>query len=592
MIFLSIKHKYSIINRVLTYTMLVFSFYACKKKETPQETLVFTNEEHDFTSEHASKKIDHIWFTDITEESGIDFQHTTGAFGEKWMPETVGSGGGFLDYDNDGLIDVFLVNSAPWKGHESDIEQASSKLYKNNGNNTLEDVTEKSGLNFSIYGMGASFADFDADGDMDIYITAVGNNKLLRNDNGFFTDVTNQMNVTGNDPHEGSLPAWSSSSAWIDVDRDGWLDLFVNNYVKWTPELDIYTTRDGKTKSYATPDVYEGESCRLYHNVQGKFFEDITEKAGVLNPEGKSLGVAVADFNNDLWPDLVISNDTQPNFLYINNGDGTFSNKAIAAGIAYDENGRARAGMGIDVADIGNDGNLAIAIGNFSQEPLSLYTQTGSGALFQDRAGAARLTRSSLLQLTFGLQFIDLDMDGYLDLITANGHIEPEINSVQKNITFAQKPQVFYNDHGKFIDISDQAGEPFSVEIVGRGIASGDIDGDGDLDVLITVNGGSPKLLRNDSKSNNGYIKVKLKGKKPNMEAIGAKVVVWTNGLKQQRMLHTGSSFLSQSDIRELIFGLGEHQKADSLLVYWPTSGNKKQLENIPSGKTLLIKEE
>ena len=571
-------------------SVLLIQLLSCSKKEAQQEPLEFTKVEHDYTAISYDKSFDHIKFTDITAEARVDFTHQNGALGKKWMPETLGSGGGFLDYDNDGWIDIFLTNSTFWPNQQDEAEMPTPGLFRNRGDGTFEDVTAKAGLNFSLYGMGVSFADFDADGDVDIYLTAIGSNKLLQNDNGYFKDVTARMKVEGNGIRN-EHTTWSTGVAWVDIDRDGWLDLFVDNYVRWTPETDIYTTRDGKTKSYATPDVYEGETCRLYRNVNGKYFEDITEKAGVLNNEGKSLGVAIADFNNDLSPDIVVSNDTQPNFLYINNGDGSFTNKAIMAGIAFDESGRARAGMGVDVADFENSGKQAIAIGNFSQEPLSLYTQTQSTDLFRDQAGAVRLTSASLLQLTFGLRFADLDLDGYPELIAANGHIEPEINSVQMNITFAQNPQIFYNDRGKFIDISDRAGDPFRNVIVGRGVATGDIDQDGDLDVLITVNGGKPKLLRNDTEHKNQYIQLKLIGKNPNFQAIGAKIYVWTNGMRQQRLVSTGSSYLSQSDISTLIFGLGQNTQADSVFVHWPTTGNISRLLNIPAGEMREVEE-
>lgn len=579
-------------NWFLVYTVIFFQLTGCGKEEKKEEILDYTRDNPQYTRDHSSNQASPIRFTDVTRETGLHFKHVTGAFGEKWMPETIGSGGGFLDYDNDGWIDIFLVNSSEWPGHESGTVNPTSRLYRNQGNGTYKDVTQQAGLMFSVYGMGCSFADFDADGDMDIYLTAVGDNLLLRNDNGKFTDITAQAGVSGNSSEPDAAPAWSTSTAWVDVDRDGWLDLFVANYVKWTPESDIYTTRDGKTKSYATPDVYEGETCRLYRNVNGKYFEDITAKAGILNPEGKSLGVAIADFNDDNWPDIVVANDTQPNFLYINNGDGTFVNKANMAGVGYDENGRARAGMGIDVADVSNNDKLAIGIGNFSQEPLSLYTQTDYGEIFQDRAGAARLTRPSLLKLTFGLHFTDLDLDGYIDLVLANGHIEPEINAVQKNITFAQQPQVFYNDKGEYLDVSEQAGPSFAEPIVGRGVASADIDKDGDLDLLFTVNGGSPKLLRNDRNNEANYIRIQLKGKKPNLQAIGAKIVVWADSTKQQRMVRTGSSYLTQSDIHSVIFGLNENKKADSVLVRWPTSGAISRLTDVPANDTYVIEEE
>lgn len=577
--------------RFLFFIILITVLIGCGRKTPKQEAPEFTREVPDFTQDRSTTIEAPVKMTDITREAGIEFTHVTGAFGEKWMPETVGSGGGFFDYDNDELPDIFLVNSCEWKGHESGKGAATSKLFRNLGNGTFQDDSEKAGINFSIYGMGCSFADFDADGDMDIYITAVGDNVLLRNNNGKFSDVTKQLRVTGNDPRPNSVPAWSTGAVWLDVDRDGWLDLFVANYVKWTPETDIYVTRDGKNKSYATPDVYKGESCRLYKNIQGKYFEDITEKAGMLNDEGKSLGVAVEDFNCDGWPDIVVSNDTQPNFLYINNGDGTFTDKANMAGIAYDEIGRARAGMGIDVADPGNDDKLAIVIGNFSQEPLSLYTQTGAGELFQDRAGAARLTRPSLLKLTFGVYFCDFDLDGYQDLIAANGHIEPEINEIQKDITFEQTPQLFYNSEGKFLDMSSEAGDAFNQPVVGRGIATADIDNDGDQDVLLTVNGGSPKLLRNDTENGNNYIRVQLKGKKPNLQAIGAKIVMYAGEIQQQRMVRTGSSFLSQSDVQTTVFGIGKNTSVDSLKVTWPDSGKIQVFRNLNVNKLITIEE-
>ena len=579
------------IRRILFASLALFLAAGCQKKEKPKEVLEFTEESEAFTSDKAEEKITAIALTDVSEAAGLDFEHVNGAFGEKWMPETVGSGGGFLDYNKDGWPDIFLVNGAYWPGHETGGKRPGPALFENNRDGTFTDVSEKAGLNFSVYGMGCSFADFDSDGDLDVYITATGDNVLLENANGVFKDVTRKMGISGNDPAEGSTRAWSTSAAWVDVDRDGWLDLFVNNYVKWTPETDIYTTRDGKSKSYATPEIYPGESCRLYKNMKGKFFKDITREAGVYNPEGKSLGVAIADFNQDGWPDIVVSNDTQPNFLYENKGDGTFQDKAIVAGIAYDENGRARAGMGVDVADIANDGRLAIAIGNFSQEPLSLYTQV-EGGMFQDRAGSAQLTRGSLLPLTFGVIFSDLDNDGLVDLLSANGHIEPEINQVQQNITFEQGPQVFYNTGGRFQDISDQVGDSFSIPVVGRGIATADFDKDGDLDVLLTVNGGRPKLFRNDNPTGNKTVIVRLRGKKPNPNAIGATVSVWKEGIRQIRMMRTGSTYLSQSDIGELIVGLGQNQIPDSVEVTWPKTGRKTLIRDFEPGEPVVIVEE
>ena len=531
-------------------------------------------------------------FTDVTESAGIGFVHETGAFGEKWMPETMGSGGAFLDYDGDGQPDLLLVNSSRWPGRRGTTARAVSHLYRNLGDGRFRDVTAEAGLDFELYGMGVTVADYDADGDPDVYLTAVGDNVLLRNDGGRFTDVTARTGVDGNSGDPGSPSAWSTGAAWLDADRDGRLDLFVCNYVKWTPETDLFTTLDGETKSYATPQQYDGETCLLYRNLDGRSFADITAQAGVLNPNGKSLGVAVEDFNTDGWPDIVVANDTYQNFLYLNDGDGTFTDVASRAGVAFDEFGRARAGMGIDVADVTSQGRLSIAIGNFSNEPISLYTQIAED-LFHDLAGSARLTRATLQRLTFGLLFADLDLDGYVDLLVGNGHIEPEINSVQSDITFAQPLQLFWNNRrGQFVAVDVQVGAGFGEEMVARGIATADIDGDGDLDVLVTVNGGPPRLLRNDlPTSEANWLRVRLRGASPNLDALGAVISVFAGDLVQRRMIRTGSSYLSQSEINPFVIGLGERTVVDSILVRWPTSGTLERFGPAEAGQTLTLAE-
>jgi len=579
-------------SKVFLLFGLTFCLSSCSREKPAAETAPPAYAKPSYVIPETTAVQSAIQFTDITAAAGIAFTHETGAFGKKWMPETMGSGGGFFDYDNDERPDIFLVNSSYWRGHEKNKQTPAPRLYRNLGNGRFKDVTSEARLGFSIYGMGCSFGDYDSDGDPDIYLTAVGTNKLLRNDGGRFTDVTNDAGVTGNSSRASDPPAWSTSAAWVDVDRDGRLDLFVSNYVRWTPETDLFTTLDGKNKSYATPEQYQGETCRLYRNVDGKRFKDVTETAGVLNPEGKSLGVSIADFNDDGWPDIVVANDTQPNFLYMNDGDGTFTNVALQAGVAYDEAGRARAGMGIDVADLNNNGKLAIVIGNFAREPVSLYTQINH-ELFQDLAGSARLAKPTLLMLTFGLLFADFDLDGYVDLVAANGHIEPEINTVQQDITFAQRPQLFRNDgRGQFVEISAQAGEVFSQPIVGRGVAAADIDNDGDQDVLITVNGGSPKLLRNDPADTTAHwIKIRLQGNAPNLNAVGAMVTVWAGDLAQKKMVRTASSYLSQSETNPLIFGLGAHPQADSIAIRWPTSGKMIKLGTATSNQVYFIKE-
>ncbi len=527
-------------------------------------------------------------FTEISVDAGIDFQHATGALGEKWMPETVGSGAAFFDYDGDGDADLLLVNSDWWKGQVYERARPTQRLYRNLGDGRFEDVTVAAGLDLSLYGMGVTAADYDGDGDVDVYLTAVGPNLLLRNDGGRFTDVTAFAGVSGQ--RAGGDASWSTGAVWVDIDLDGWVDLYVCNYVRWSPETDLFATIDGSTKSYATPQQYSGDSCRLYRNTGNGRFSDVTEAAGVFNPEGKSLGVAVADINDDGWPDLVVANDTQRNFLYRNDGDGTFTDIAVRAGVAFDEAGRARAGMGVDVADLTGEGQWSIAIGNFAHEPVALFTQIGED-LFQDRAGAARLTRSTLVPLTFGVLFADFDLDGVPDLVSANGHIEPGVAAVQQDQTFAQRPQMFLGDgSGRFADVSDQLGDGFAQPVVGRGIATADIDGDGDLDLLLTVNGGSPRLFRNDLEGA-ASIGVRLEGLEPNRTGLGALVTVFTGERVQRRFVGTGSSYLSQSAATPLRFGLGGEAAADSVVVRWPRSGTTSRVGTVAAGEFVTMGE-
>jgi hypothetical protein len=535
-------------------------------------------------------------FVDVTRSAGIDFTHVTGAFGDKWMPETLGSGGGFLDYDGDGRLDLFLVNSAEWPGRETG-PPAHSRLYRNLGDGTFRDVSAATGidrLTAGTYGMGSVFGDYDGDGDPDIYVTAVGENLLLENREGRFLAVAGAGGATGSPPGSAGSGSWSTAAAWLDADRDGFLDLLVCNYVRWTPETDLFTTRDGVTKSYATPEHYDGESCRLYRNREGAGFDDVTADAGLENPDGKSLGVVVEDFDDDGWPDVFVANDMQPNFLYMNDGDGTFSDAALSAGVAFDEFGRARAGMGVDVADVAGSGEVSIAIGNFSNEPLSLYTPVGGG-VFQDLAGSARLTRPTLLPLTFGVAFVDLDLDGFQDLVTANGHIEPEIGRISRELEFEQRPQVFRNTgRGGFVEATQRAGEDFSRPAVARGLAFGDYDEDGDPDLLITVNGGSPRLLRNDTPSETlgNWTGVRLEGAAPNRDAVGATVTLYVGDRTLRRSVRAGSSYLSQSAMNPVLFGLGEAEAADSIVVRWPRGGRTVSAGPFPAGTTAVVRED
>ena len=548
----------------------------------------YTQTRPSFTERAGADASTSIRFTDVTAESGIDFVHATGAFGEKWMPETMGSGVIVLDYDGDDWPDLFFINSTGWDGRAED-RGATSKLLRNLGDGTFRDVTAEAGLARPIYGMGGTAADYDADGDTDLYLTAVGDNRLYRNDGGRFTDVTRETGTEGNVPGAAD-PAWSTASAWFDADGDGRLDLLVCNYVDWTPETDLFFTRDGVNKSYATPEEYDGESCRLLRNEPGGRFRDVTAESGFENPEGKSLGIVIDDFTGDGLPDVAIANDTYQNFLYRNEGDGTFVDVALDAGVAFDEFGRARAGMGVDVGDILNRGQLSIAIGNFSNEPVSLFTQIQAG-LFQDLAGSARLTRSTLLPLTFGLRFADLDLDRYVDLVLGNGHIEPEIEAIQGDVTFAQPPQLFRNNgRGGFDDSGALVGGGFDEPIVARGVATFDYDRDGDLDLVISTNGGAAKLFRNDLEPGPGWVRLRLEGAAPNLGAVGATVRVFVGDVAQRFVVSTASSYLSQSEANPVLAGLGGGARADSVVVVWP-GGARTVTGPVEAGAALTIRE-
>jgi hypothetical protein len=522
-----------------------------------------------------------ITFRDITAQAGIHFTHNNGAFGKKWLPETMGPGCAFIDYDNDGWPDILLINGQDWPGHPKS-GSTTPRLYHNNHDGSFSDVTARSGLGVSLLGLGAAVGDYDNDGFDDIFITAVGQSHLFHNHgDGTFNDVTKSAGLWG--PNE-----FSTSAAWVDYDRDGKLDLVVASYVQWSEPGDLYCTLDGAHKSYCTPESYKGVSPRLWHNLGGGKFEDATEKAHFYDPTSKSLGIAVLDYNNDGWPDILIANDTQPNKLYLNRKDGTFEERAVSAGIAFSEDGIARAGMGVDAVDYDRTGFASLIITNFSNQMLSLYHNEGNG-LFVDEAPRSEVGRASLITLGFGCFFFDYDNDGWQDIFIADGHIENDIERVQKRVTYAEPPHLFRNlGNGKFDEVTNRVGAAFAAPKVGRGAAYADIDNDGDLDILLMTNGGPAHLYRNEG-STNQSLRVKLVGTKSNRNGIGAVVRVNAGGDKQWLMMKSGSSYLSQSEL-VLTFGLGSKTKADSVEVQWP-SGQVDKLANLDARQTVTIQE-
>ncbi len=501
-------------------------------------------------------------FTDVTAQAGIRFQHNSGAFGAKYLPETLGPGCAFFDYDCDGWLDILLVNGMDWPGHKR--RRSTMQLYRNNRNGTFSDVTEQAGLSVELYGMGVAIADYNNDGFPDVLVTAVGQNRLFQNTGkGRFVDVTAKSGL-------GGRAGFSTSALWFDFDRDGLLDLFVCNYVKWAPEHDVFCSVDGKRKSYCTPEAYHGATNWLFRNRGDGTFEDVTAKSGVFDTSSKSLGVAMLDYDRDGWPDLLVTNDTQPNKLYRNRRDGSFEEVAVHAGVAFSEDGKARAGMGIDSGDIDGSGIQSVAITNFDGEMMALY-RPGAAGVFKDAAVASGIGPASLNSLGFGCLFLDADLDGNLDLFAANGHIDETARNLRGQTGYAQPPHLFLNrGRGVFHDAARQAGADFAAPKVARGAAYGDFDNDGDIDLLVTTNQGPAYLYRNDVTNGNRRLRLRLRGTKSNRDAIGAVARIATPDGAQSRVVKSGSSYLSQSE-PALTFGLGRRDRAERLVIEWPS---------------------
>jgi enediyne biosynthesis protein E4 len=518
---------------------------------------------------------------DVTAAAGIHFRHNSGAYGGKLLPETLGSGCALLDYDNDGWQDILLVNGMDWPGHKR--APTTLRLYQNNRNGTFTDVTRRAGLEIEMYGMGIAVGDYNNDGFPDIFITCVGQSRLFQNNKkGAFIDATKAAGLAGRQ-------ALSTSALWFDYDRDGLLDLFVCNYVKWSAEHDVFCSLDGTHKSYCTPEAYRGETCWLFRNRGDGTFEDVTAKSGIFDTSSKSLGVAMLDYNLDGWPDLLVANDTQPNKLYRNLQNGTFREVGVQAGIAFSAEGKARAGMGVACGDFENSGRAGFAITNFDNEMIGLYQPVAHGA-YQDIAIQAGIGLPSVNTLGFGCVFLDADLDGLLDLAVANGHIDDTVRNIRGNVGYAQPPQLFLNSGGgHFRDVASAMSQEFAAPKVGRGLAYGDFDRDGDLDILMTTNNGPAYLYRNDAVAGNKSIRFRLIGTQSNRDAIGARVQLECNGITQERLVHSGSSYLSQSEL-PVTFGVAHAEKINRAIITWP-SGRQEEFKNLPTAQSYEVTE-
>lgn len=513
-------------------------------------------------------------FTDVTREAGIDFVHESGATGDKLLPETMGGGVAFLDYDEDGDADLLFVNGTAWPGGTG--ERATPALYANDGAGRFTDVTDAGGLDVSFYGMGVSAADYDADGDLDLFFTAVGSNHLFRNDGGRFTDVTDQVGV-GGDP-----AAWSTCASFFDADGDGDLDLFVCNYVEWSKEIDFEVDYrlTGIGRAYGPPANYQGTYSTLYRQEDDGTFTDVSAEAGIQIdnpatglPTGKALGLTIVDADGDGDEDLFVANDTVGNFFFVNRGDGTFEEQGAPLGLAYDRMGAATGAMGIDLGHLRNDRDLTFVIGNFANEMTSFYVSQGTSDLYADEAISSGVGAPTRTRLTFGILLLDADLDGRLDIVQTNGHLEDEISQVDPSQTYEQSGQLFWNAGPEasrtFVPVDDGALGDLTRPLVGRGSAYADMDGDGDLDVVMTQIGGPPLLLRNDQATGHHWLSVKLKQDGKNPDALGAQVELTADGTTQRRVVTTSRSYLSQTEY-PVTFGLGETTSVEALRVTWP----------------------
>ena len=526
-------------------------------------------------------------FSDVTAALGIRFQHVASHTSKKYLIETMGSGGALFDFDDDGRLDIFLVNGAPIldPSPKGSIPQKSgrndwNRLYHQKSDGTFEDVTEKAGLQGTGYGMGVAVGDYDNDGYEDLFVTAYGGNKLYHNNgNGTFTDVTEQAGVGGS--------GWSTSAAWVDLDNDGLLDLVVLRYVQWDFD-DIWCgDRKPEYRAYCHPDAFRPIAPLVYHNEGNGHFTEISQKIGIDKPS-KGLGIALADYDRDGRIDLIVANDSMFEFLFHNKGDGTFEEVGLPASIAADANGHTFAGMGVDFSDYNNDGLPDVVITDLAEQIYALYRNNGAGGFDYASypSGLARLTR---LHSGWGVRLLDYDNDGWKDLLIAQGHDLDTIELTSPNVRYREPMMLLRNTGQGFVDVSAESGDVFKQAWVGRGLAIGDINNDGRIDALVTTNGGPAYVLRNDTVTNNHWLELNLVGHRSNRDAIGAAVKITSSAGSQYATVTTAGSYLSSSDKR-LHFGLGADANAQAVQIRWP-SGIVQELKNLHGDQLIRVDE-
>ncbi len=590
---IGVAFRWSLLVIALVAVVAVAILWLRRETPQPQATVDRGTIEAPDRLQQPAQEIPEVRWTGITREAGIDFVHVNGADGRKLLPETMGAGAAFFDRDGDGDPDLLFVDSDRWADGKG--PRGRLRLYDNDGTGRFRDATAGSGLEEPIYGQGVAVGDYDGDGRPDVFVSAVGANRLYRNEGGRFRDVTASAGVAGESGR------WSTSAGFFDYDNDGDLDLFVCNYVLWTRDIDLTLnfTLNGTDRAYGPPNQYRGTYSYLYRNEGDGRFVDVSAEAGIHvdnpatgEPLGKALALTFADAERDGDLDVFVANDTVQNFLFLNQGDGTFRDIGALSGLGFDGMGNATGAMGIDTGDFANDGVLGIGIGNFANETTSFYVQQGDPLQFVDVANARGIGSPSRLKLSFGLFFFDYDLDGRLDLLQANGHLEDEINEIQPSQHYRQPTQLFWNTGGgvraDFAAVPEDRLGDLGTPIVGRAAAYADIDADGDLDVVLTQVGGPPLLVRNDQETGHHWLRVRLEGEAPNRDAIGARVRLEAGGKRQERLVMPTRSYLAQVEL-PVTFGLGEATGVDRLVVVWP-DGAEQTVEVPGVDRTMVVR--